>query len=87
MDGKESEPTALHLWRSSCGGEIDFLAGPRSQIDLVEVKYRGRVDRRALGGVRAAFPSRPAVVCTRSDLDVSGGVALLPAPLLAWALG
>jgi predicted AAA+ superfamily ATPase len=82
------EPTALHLWRSRRGGEIDFLAGARSEVDLVEVKFADRVDRRLVGGMRAAFPGRPAIVCSRADFELAEeNAAIVPAPLLAWALG
>ena len=82
------EPTNLHLWRPRRGGEIDFVAGGRREVDLVEVKYQDHVDRRVLNGLRAAFPGRPGVVCSRSELDLAPHAgAVIPAALLAWALG
>lgn len=82
------EPTSLHLWRSKRGGEVDFLAGGRNALDVIEVKYQERVDRRLLRGLHAAFPGRPVIVCTKTDLDlIDEQTALIPASLLAWALG
>jgi hypothetical protein len=82
------EPTTVHLWRSKRGGEVDFLAGTRQDFDAVEVKYQDRVDRRTFNSLRAAFPGRPAIVASKNELDVrEERGALVPAPLLAWALG
>ncbi len=80
------EPSRLHVWKSTRGTEIDFAAGTRQAPDLVEVKYRSSVDRRVLTGMNRAFPGRPAVVATRSELEWLDGGALVPAHLLAWAL-
>ncbi|MGO9249425.1 MAG: ATP-binding protein, partial [Solirubrobacteraceae bacterium] len=33
-------PERLHIWQTARGGEIDFVAGRRSELDLIEVKYR-----------------------------------------------
>jgi predicted AAA+ superfamily ATPase len=83
-----AEPTSLHLWRSRRGGEIDFLCGPRSAVEAVEVKYQEHVDRRALAGLRAAFPGRPAVVTTMSELDLlDASAGLVPVSMLLWAVG
>jgi predicted AAA+ superfamily ATPase len=80
-------PTRLHFWRSSRGTEIDFLAGPRSGIECVEVKYQNRVDRRALSGMLRAFPGRPSVIASKDELELRDEGALIPAHVLAWALG
>jgi predicted AAA+ superfamily ATPase len=82
------EPGAVHLWRSRRGGEIDFLAGSRREVDAVEVRYHDRVDRRVFSGLRTAFPGRPAIVASKTELEVlDERSALVPAPVLAWALG
>jgi predicted AAA+ superfamily ATPase len=80
-------PTRLHFWRSHRGSEVDFLAGPRSALDCVEVKYRNAVDRRTLLGMSRAFPGRPVVIATKDEFEVRPEGALIPAHLLAWALG
>jgi predicted AAA+ superfamily ATPase len=82
------EPKTVHLWRSKRGGEVDFLAGTRREIDAVEVRYQDRVDRRVFTGLRTAFPGRPTIVASKSELEVvDEHSALVPAPVLAWALG
>jgi uncharacterized protein len=80
-------PTRVHFWRSARGTEIDFLAGPRSEIECVEVKWQTRVDRRALSGMLRAFPGRPAVIASKDELELRNEGALIPAHVLAWALG
>jgi predicted AAA+ superfamily ATPase len=82
------EPTSIHLWRSRRGGEIDFVAGDRQQVDVIEVKYQDRVDHRVFNGLRAAFPGRAIVVASKAELDLlDDRTALVPASLLAWSLG
>jgi predicted AAA+ superfamily ATPase len=81
-----AEPSRLHVWSSRGGTEIDFVTGPRDDLQAVEVKYRRRVDRRQLAGARGSVGSR-VIVATRSDLDLEGDTVMVPAHLLAWALG
>ncbi|MGH7883547.1 MAG: ATP-binding protein, partial [Candidatus Dormibacteraceae bacterium] len=80
-------PTRLHFWRSKRGTEVDFLAGPRSNFDAVEIKFQRRIDRRHLTGMLRAFPGRPVVIATQDELVLGDNSALIPAHLLAWALG
>ncbi|MGH7881574.1 MAG: hypothetical protein ACREN8_01505 [Candidatus Dormibacteraceae bacterium] len=69
----------------SLGATFDFLAGPRN---VVEVKYRSKVDRRVLNGLRSAFPNRSVVVaCKHEFAFLDNLTALIPVPLLMWALG
>lgn len=79
-------PSHLHFWSTNAGGEIDFVAGPRSELEIVECKYANRVRRSVFNGMRVAFGSRPAVVASRDELEWFDGRALVPAPLLCWAL-
>ena len=39
-------PDRLHAWRTARAGEVDFVAGPRRQLDAVEVKYQRHIDSR-----------------------------------------
>jgi predicted AAA+ superfamily ATPase len=80
-------PDRLHAWRTARAGEIDFVAGPRSTLDVVEVKYRSRTDLRAASGIARAHPGRPAVIATRDELRFTPDYALIPAHTLLWALG
>ena len=75
------------MWETSKGTEVDFVCGPRGGIEAAEVKYRERVDRRALTGLRRAFPGRPVVMATKDELELAGDYALVPAHLLLWAVG
>ena len=80
-------PERLHIWQTARGGEIDFVCGPRRQLDAVEVKYRRDVDLRTAAAVARAHPGRPALIATRKTLDFRETYALVPAHLLLWALG
>lgn len=80
-------PNRLHVWRTARAGEVDFVAGPRRELDAVEVKYQRQIDLRAAAGVAKAHPRRPAVIATRDDLRFTDAYALVPAHLLLWALG
>jgi predicted AAA+ superfamily ATPase len=79
-------PDRLHVWRTA-RGEVDFVAGPYRDLDVVEVKYRRRIDLRGVSAVAKAFPGRPVVIATQDDLVFSEGYALVPAHMLLWALG
>jgi predicted AAA+ superfamily ATPase len=82
-----TSPDGLHVWRTARAGEIDFVAGPRLELDAVEVKYQRHIDLRAASGVAKAHPGRPAVIATRDDLHFAPNYTLLPAHMLLWALG
>jgi hypothetical protein len=66
---------------------VDFVAGPRRELDAVEVKYQRQIDLRSAAGVAKAHPGRPAVIATRDDLRFADDYVLVPAHLLLWALG
>lgn len=76
-------PERLHVWGTRSGGEIDFVCGPRSAIEAVEVADRSEVDRR-----KATTPARalPTLVATRDELDFGRSANLVPAAMLLWAL-
>jgi len=80
-------PERLHAWRTARAGEIDFVAGPHSKLDAVEVKYRNRIDLRSASGIAKAHPGRPVAIVTRDELRFSDAYALIPAHSLLWALG
>jgi predicted AAA+ superfamily ATPase len=80
-------PDRLHAWRTARAGEVDFVAGPRRTLDVVEVKYQRRIDRRSAGGVAKAHPERLAVIATQDELLFTDTYALVPTHLLLWALG
>jgi uncharacterized protein len=80
-------PERLHAWRTARAGEIDFVAGPHSELDVAEVKYRNRIDLRSASGIAKAHPERPVVIVTRDELRFSDAYALIPAHSLLWALG
>jgi predicted AAA+ superfamily ATPase len=82
-----ADPDRLHVWGTKRGGEIDFVAGPRGDINVVEVADRERVNRNKARGPGRALPGRPALVATRGDLEFTAHYNLVPAPLLLWALG
>ncbi len=80
-------PDRLHAWRTARAGEVDFVAGPRRELDVVEVKYRRQIDLRQIAGVAKAHPGRPAVIATQDELLLTDAYTLLPAHTLLWALG
>jgi uncharacterized protein len=82
-----SSPNRLHIWQTARGGEIDFVAGPRRRLDLVEVKYRRHIDRRGAAALAKAHPTRPAAIATQDELLFAEDYTLVPAHLLLWALG
>jgi hypothetical protein len=49
-------PDRLHAWRTARAGEVDFVAGPRPQLDVVEVKVPAQ-DRPAQHCGRGKGPS------------------------------
>lgn len=80
-------PDRLHAWRTARAGEVDFVAGPRRELDAVEVKYKRHVDLRGASGVAKSHPGRPAVIATRDELRFATDYTLVPAHTLLWALG
>ena len=80
-------PERLHIWRTGTGGEVDFAAGPRSRLDLVEVKYRRDIDRRTVAGIPQTLQGRPVLVATRDRLERGRDLTFVPAAILLWALG
>lgn len=79
-------PERLHVWGTRRGGEIDFVCGPRNEIEAVEVADWGAVDRRKATAPARALPGRPALVATRDELEFGRWSNLVPAALLLWAL-
>jgi predicted AAA+ superfamily ATPase len=79
-------PERLHVWGTSKGGEIDFVCGPRSTVDAVEVADWKSVSRQKATAPMRALPGRPAIVATRQELQFGPTANLVPAPLLLWAL-
>jgi predicted AAA+ superfamily ATPase len=82
-----NDPSALHVWGTRSGGEIDFVCGPRREALAVEVAYQRAPDRRKAAALPKAFPGRPCVMVTRESLGWYAGYALVPAALFLWALG
>ncbi len=80
-------PQRLHIWQTSRGGEIDFVCGPRRELDLVEVKYRENPSLSAAAGAARAQPARPVVMATKNTFRVADRYTLVPAHTLLWALG
>ncbi len=80
-------PGRLHIWQTARGGEIDFVCGPRSALDVVEVKYRRDPGTTAAAAAARAHPGRPVVMATKDALQFTERYALVPASLLLWALG
>jgi uncharacterized protein len=79
-------PERLHVWGTRRGGEIDFVCGPRGQVDAVEVADWAALDRRKATGPARALPGRPALVASRDVLDFGKSANVVPAALLLWAL-
>lgn len=79
-------PQDVHVWGTARGGEIDFVCGPRDRLEILEVKYREKVDRRSAVSLQRAFSGRPAVIASKNELYFSDHYALIPASLLLWAI-
>jgi len=82
-----NDPSALHVWGTSSGGEIDFVCGSRGRAVAVEVAYRRSPDRRKAAALPKAFPGRPCIMVTRDSLEWHERYVLVPAALFLWALG
>ncbi len=80
-------PERLHIWQTARGGEIDFVCGPRRELDVVEVKYRNDPGLSAASAAARAHPGRPVVVATKSTSQIAERYTLVPAHTLLWALG
>lgn len=80
-------PERLHIWQTARGGEIDFVAGRRSELDLVEVKYREHPGLSSADALARSHPGRPAILATKNTLQIAERYTLLPAHTLLWALG
>jgi predicted AAA+ superfamily ATPase len=80
-------PERLHVWRTGRGSEIDFVAGPRSALEVVEVKYQNDPGRRAAAAAAQGLPGRPVIMATKNELSAAENYSLVPASLLLWALG
>jgi uncharacterized protein len=79
-------PEALHVWGTRRGGEIDFVCGPRGQVDAVEVADWAALDRRKATAPARALPGRPSLVASRDELDFGKSANVVPAALLLWSL-
>jgi hypothetical protein len=80
-------PERLHVWGTRSGGEIDFVCGPPTAIEAVEVADWEHLNRQKATAPARALPGRPAAVATRDELNLGRTANLIPAPLLLWALG
>jgi uncharacterized protein len=80
-------PERLHIWQTARGGEIDFVCGPRRELDVVEVKYRENPSLSAAAAGARAHPGRPLLMATKSTYRAADRYTLLPAHTLLWALG
>jgi predicted AAA+ superfamily ATPase len=80
-------PDRLHVWRTARATEVDFVAGPRRELDIVEVKYQRHIDLRKLAGIAKAHPGRPVAIASYDDLLFRDAYTVLPAHTLLWALG
>jgi len=80
-------PERLHIWHTARGGEIDFVCGPRHELDVVEVKYSEHPALSAAAAAARAHPERPAVMATKSLYRPGERYTLIPAHTLLWALG
>jgi uncharacterized protein len=80
-------PERLHIWQTARGGEIDFVCGPRRQLDVVEVKYSENPGLSAAAAAARAHPGRPTAMATKNLFRPGESYTLIPAHTLLWALG
>lgn len=79
-------PERLHVWGTRRGGEVDFVCGPRSAVEALEVADWNSVSRQKATAPMRALPGRPAIVATRRDMSFGPTANLIPAALALWAL-
>jgi uncharacterized protein len=79
-------PERLHVWGTRRGGEVDFVCGPRADIEAVEVADWNRLSRQKATGPMRALPGRPSIVVSRDELRFSETANIIPAALALWAL-
>ncbi|HZU15124.1 MAG TPA: hypothetical protein VFD01_00755 [Candidatus Dormibacteraeota bacterium] len=79
-------PARLHVWETG-RGEIDFVYGPRAELDVVEVRWRRVVSAPGARSLHRTLPSHPAVVVTQDDLHLDHRSELVPAHLFMWLVG
>jgi uncharacterized protein len=79
-------PERLHVWGTRRGGEVDFVCGPRNEVEVVEVADWSTLDRRKATAPARALPGRPSLVASRDELDFGRSANVVPAALLLWAL-
>lgn len=77
-------PQSLHVWETD--KEIDFVCGPRTDLEIVEVKYQNHPDLRTAAGIVKAFPGRPVALATKHTLEFRDKYIAIPASMLLWAL-
>jgi predicted AAA+ superfamily ATPase len=80
-------PDQLHIWQTAKGKEIDFVCGPRSAPDVVEVKYQTNPRTSAASAAARAHPGRPVIMATKDALSLGPTYSLIPTHTLLWALG
>ncbi len=80
-------PERLHIWQTARGGEIDFVCGPRRELDVVEVKYSEHPSLSAAAAAARAHQGRPVVMATKDLYQPGKNYTLIPAHTLLWALG
>ena len=80
-------PERLHIWQTARGGEIDFVCGPRRELDVLEVKYSDDPSLSAAAAAARAHPGRPVAMATKSVYRATERYTLIPAHTLLWALG
>jgi predicted AAA+ superfamily ATPase len=80
-------PERLHIWQTARGGEIDFVCGPRRELDVVEVKYREQPGLAAAHAAARSHPGRPTVLASKNTLHFGERYTIMPAHTLLWALG
>jgi predicted AAA+ superfamily ATPase len=75
-------PERLYFFRTANGTEVDFVVPPDPRA--AESKYVDTASKRAAAAMVANFGG--GLVLTRSAVDISPGVTILPAALFCWLL-
>jgi hypothetical protein len=65
-------PDRLHAWRTARAGEVDFVAGPRRELDVVEVKYQRQIDLRGHSNSPVAVGTRVGAMVSLAEWSVLG---------------